>query len=40
MAWLVLDLTDSAGQLGLVIFILLMVGLRMLEVKFQLKDHD
>jgi putative Mg2+ transporter-C (MgtC) family protein len=26
--------------LGLVIFILLMVGLRMLEVKFQLKDHD
>ena len=26
--------------LGLVVFILLMVGLRMLEVKFQLKDHD
>jgi putative Mg2+ transporter-C (MgtC) family protein len=26
--------------LGLVIFVLLMVGLRMLEAKFQLKDHD
>jgi len=26
--------------LGLVIFVLLMAGLRMLEVKFHLKDHD